>query len=77
MSQGIWDQSYPPFLWAPPEPPPEESPARVPTGGRAGASGKAQGAQAPQALEESPTREEEPSEPQVKRGRRKAEEGDS
>lgn len=74
--QGIWDQSYPPSLWAPPDPP-EESPARTPTGARAGASGKAQSAEAPQTLEEAPASEEEPSEPQVKRTRRKAEDGDS
>jgi hypothetical protein len=74
MSEVDWDQSYPPSLWTAPEPP-EESPARQPTGGRAGASGKAQGAKAPQALEESATPDDEESKP--KRGRRKAGEDDS
>jgi hypothetical protein len=35
MSEGIWDQSYPPSLWAPPEPPP----VVVPTGATSGTPG--------------------------------------
>jgi hypothetical protein len=50
--QSYWDQSYPPSLWAPPEPPP---PAPTPTGARGGGPRETQGAKAPQTLEEAPT----------------------